>query len=205
MNRRRINDEELAILFNLIGQGIWYLQYMEDALHTFITLKVDIKKIGSVNEKEGEKYLSKRRSNTLGVSLKVAKENHILSKELETRLELFLGERNWLVHRSVNQNGDDLYLDFTRNKLIARIEEFVSEAQILHKVFGKEIEKFTTSQGLSQKWVEETAKNEIAQLRGKMPNKNFHLTVKSVTFFAKQKNSPLFTSSDAGVRHQHLI
>jgi len=122
MNRRRINDEELAILFNLIGQGIWYLQYMEDALHTFITLKVDIKKIGSVNEKEGEKYLSKRRSNTLGVSLKVAKENHILSKELETRLELFLGERNWLVHRSVNQNGDDLYLDFTRNKLIARLK-----------------------------------------------------------------------------------
>jgi hypothetical protein len=30
-------------------------------------------------------------------------------------------------------------------------------------------------------------------------NNRIHLTVKSVTFFAKQKNVPLFTSSDAGV------
>ena len=30
-------------------------------------------------------------------------------------------------------------------------------------------------------------------------NKRIQLTVKSVTFFAKQKNAPLFTSADAGV------
>ncbi len=34
-----------------------------------------------------------------------------------------------------------------------------------------------------------------------MPNKRIPLTVKSVTFFAKQKNAPLFTSADAGVIH----
>jgi hypothetical protein len=31
-------------------------------------------------------------------------------------------------------------------------------------------------------------------------NNRIQLTVKSVTFFAKQKNAPLFTSADAGVR-----
>ncbi len=30
-------------------------------------------------------------------------------------------------------------------------------------------------------------------------NNRIQLTVKSVTFFAKQKNAPLFTSADAGV------
>jgi hypothetical protein len=33
-------------------------------------------------------------------------------------------------------------------------------------------------------------------------NKRIQLPVKSVTFFAKKKNAPLFTSADAGVRHQ---
>ena len=32
-----------------------------------------------------------------------------------------------------------------------------------------------------------------------MYNNRIQLTVKSVTFFAKQKNAPLFTSADAGV------
>jgi len=30
----------------------------------------------------------------------------------------------------------------------------------------------------------------------KMPNKNLHLTVKSVTFFAIAKTAPLFTSAE---------
>ena len=33
----------------------------------------------------------------------------------------------------------------------------------------------------------------------KRANKCLQLTVKSVTFFAKQKNAPLFTSAEAGV------
>ncbi len=32
-----------------------------------------------------------------------------------------------------------------------------------------------------------------------MYNNRIQLTVKSVTFFAKQKSAPLFTSADAGV------
>jgi hypothetical protein len=34
----------------------------------------------------------------------------------------------------------------------------------------------------------------------KKSNNRIQLTVKSVTFFAKQKSAPLFTSADAGVR-----
>jgi hypothetical protein len=35
-------------------------------------------------------------------------------------------------------------------------------------------------------------------------NNCFQLTVKSVTFFAKQKNAPLFTSAEAGVSLQKI-
>ncbi len=40
--------------------------------------------------------------------------------------------------------------------------------------------------------------NIVLALR-KSTNNRIQLTVKSVTFFAKQKNAPLFTASDAGV------
>ena len=36
-------------------------------------------------------------------------------------------------------------------------------------------------------------------MRNKSYNNRIQLTVKSVTFFAKQKSAPLFTSADAGV------
>lgn len=41
-NRRDINNEELDALFSLIGQSIWYLQNVEDALNTCITIKGEI-------------------------------------------------------------------------------------------------------------------------------------------------------------------
>jgi hypothetical protein len=36
-------------------------------------------------------------------------------------------------------------------------------------------------------------------MQEKAANNRIQLTVKSVTFFAKQKSAPLFTSADAGV------
>ena len=36
----------------------------------------------------------------------------------------------------------------------------------------------------------------------KTHNNRIQLTVKSATFFAKQKSAPLFTSADAGVRQK---
>ena len=38
----------------------------------------------------------------------------------------------------------------------------------------------------------------------KAANNRIQLTVKSVMFFAKQKNTPLFTSADAGVMLKEL-
>lgn len=165
-DRREINDDELDVLFSLIGQSIWYLQNVEDALNTCITIKGEIKTIGSVDEKEAEKILTKHRRNTLGTSLRIATEKDILSKELLAVLYKFRDERDWLVHRSVHQNSDDLYLNSKRCTLILRIRKFTDDALVLQKLISKEIENFVVSQGVTKEWIYNHANETIRKKRG---------------------------------------
>lgn len=166
MTRRQINDDELNILYALIGKGIWHLQNLEDALHTYITIKRDIKVRGSIPLEKAMELLEKNRGKVLGASIKDAKEEQIFSPLLQERLEKFKEERNWLVHRSVHQNGDDLYVDELRYALMERIEAFSDEAIELQKLISKESEDFFVSQGVSKKWIEQQAAQEIKALKG---------------------------------------
>jgi hypothetical protein len=168
MNRRQINNEELTALFGLIGKGIWHLQNLEDALQTYITIKVEIKEVGVMNSEQAEELLKKHRANTLGTSLKIAKNNNVLRGELVKRLELFKEERDWLIHRSVHQNGKDLYLNDKRNELMERIERFSEEALALQTAVAQEFEDFSLSKGLSRKWIYDKATRDIARLKGEI-------------------------------------
>lgn len=166
MTRRQINDDELYTLYALIGKSIWHLQNLEDALHTYITIKRDIKVRGSIPPEKAMELLEKNRGKVLGASIKDAKEGQIFSPLLQERLEKFKEERNWLVHRSVHQNGDDLYVDALRYVLMERIEAFSDEAIELQKLISQESEDFVVSQGVSKKWIEQQAVQEIKALKG---------------------------------------
>lgn len=168
MNRRQINNEELTTLFYLIGKGIWYLQNLEDALQTYITIKVEIKEIGAINAEQAEELLKKHRADTLGTSLKIAKNNNVLSEKLVKRLEVFKKERDWLVHKSVHQNGKDLYLNEKRYELMERIERFSEEALFLQTAVAQEFEDFSVSKGVSKKWIYDKAARDIAKLKGEI-------------------------------------
>lgn len=166
MDRRPINEEELQVSFMLIGSGIWYLQHVENALSTYITIKGEIKEIGTIDAEAGEKLRAKHRRNTLGTSIRIANEMGVLSNELMVALEEFKGERDWLVHRSMNQNGDDLYLNADRDALLHRLSEFSEDAKKLQKLISKELEDFVTSKGVSREWVHKKAILDIKKKQG---------------------------------------
>jgi hypothetical protein len=166
MARRQINDDELNNLYALIGKGIWHLQYLEDALHTYITIKRDIKIRGSIKLEKAAELLAKNRMNVLNKSIKEAKEAQVISLSLQERLENFKEERNWLVHRSVHQNGDDLYVDELRYALMERLEAFSCEAIVLQKLIDKELEDFCVSWDISKEWIDQQSEQEIKTLKG---------------------------------------
>lgn len=167
MTRRQINEEELQLLYSSIGAGIWHLQNLEDALHTCITVKRDIKVRGSVSPNKANEILLGHRKKTLGQSLKIARDAHVLSPDLQKRLDTFKEERDWLVHRSVHQNGHDLYTEDKRFALILRIRRFSDEALLLQKLIAKELEDFVVSQGLSQAQIKHLAEERLRKLKGK--------------------------------------
>lgn len=48
--RRQINSDELHYLYTKLGQAVWHLQYVEDALVPFIIIKGVAKKINSIKK-----------------------------------------------------------------------------------------------------------------------------------------------------------
>lgn len=165
MNRRLIDEEELQALYASIGRGIWHLQNLEDALHTCITVKRDIRVRGTVSFEKAEAILLKHRSNALGKSLQIAREAQVLSPSLDERLKAFKEERDWLVHRSVYQNRQDLYLEDKRLELILRIQKFSEEALVLQKLIAKKLEEFVVAQGVSRKEITQVAEKNMRKLK----------------------------------------
>jgi hypothetical protein len=169
MGRRQINAEELNALFTLIGKGIWHLQYLEDALHTYLTIKRDIKIRGSMPAEQADSILAKHRTRTLGASLRLAREAQVLSPSLQGRLDHFKEERDWLVHRCLHQHHQDLHVNDKRYELLRRIELFSKEAMAIHKLIAKEVEDYVVAQDVSRKLIYRNAEENITKLKGKKP------------------------------------
>jgi len=165
MNRRP-TDEEVGLLFHHIGKGIWWLQYVEDALNTLLTLRLDIKTPDRVSAEEAESALAKRREGTLGGSLRTARENNLVPTLLLEHLTAFTEERNWLVHRSIDSHGQVLYTEAGRTETFERLEAFLSSAKILQLEIGAEIQRYSESHGIGFAKAEEDALKQIAGLRG---------------------------------------
>jgi hypothetical protein len=164
--RRQINAEELQVFFKLIGSGIWYLQHVEDALSTFITVKAEIKERGGVSADNAMSLLSKHRRNTLGTSIRIAEDRQVLDSEMLAILKTFKLERDWLVHRSLNENGDDLYLNTDRLRLLERLHKFSEDAQKLQRLIAEELEDFVVSKGVSREWIHQKAMSDVNRDKG---------------------------------------
>jgi hypothetical protein len=164
--RRQINAEELLVFFKLIGSGIWYLQHVEDALSTYITVKAEIKDRGVTSAENAKFLLSKHRRNTLGTSIRFAKDRQVLDPELLTMLEAFKIERDWLVHRSLHENGDDLYLNSERRKLLERLNKFSEDAKRLQRLIAEELEEFVVSKGVSREWIHQKTMSDVNRNKG---------------------------------------
>lgn len=162
--RRQINEDELTLFFRLMGQGIWYLQHVEYALASCLTVKGEIKEPRSVDKDQAENILAKHCRNTLGTSIRLAEEMGVLSQKLMMTLYNFKIERDWLVHRSLNENGDDLYTDAGREAILKRLSEFADQAKALQRLIAKELEDYVVEKGVSREWI---ARQAIDSIRSK--------------------------------------
>ena len=166
--RRQINSDELNYLYTKLGQAVWHLQYVEDALVPLILIKGVAKKINSIERNVALDHEGKLRKLTLGKLIGKAQELDALNETLLNRLRNFNNERKWLVHNSIFESGNDLYTFDGRNQLFQRIECFIVEAQLLHKYIGEDIIEYSVGLGIPREKIYGIATNKIKKLKGEV-------------------------------------
>jgi hypothetical protein len=164
--RRQLTAHELDALYLSVGRSIWHIQYLEDVLHTYLTLKIEIREPGRVTAEEARELLAKHRRASLGTALGVAAKHEALKAELLTELRSLKDERDWLVHRSMHQDGDSLYTDEGRNAVFARLDALMEKTIRLKSQVLAATEAFCAGHGISSEQAEKLAREQVARLKG---------------------------------------
>ena len=163
--RRQLTSDELGSLYSSVGRCIWHIQYLEDVLHTLLTMKVEIREPGRVMAAEAYELLAKHRRASLGTALGTAEKHGALQPELLADLRMLKDERDWLVHRSMHQDGDSLYTGEGRNAVFSRLEALMQKTLHLKSKVMAETEAFCAGHGISSEQAEKLAREQIARLK----------------------------------------
>ncbi len=164
-----MNEHELAYFYRRIGAAIWHVQYLEDILVNFLCLKTVHERRCSgatISMPDAEALIAEKRKLTLGPLIESCTGRKIIQPQSRTRFDAFKIERHWLVHRSMTESGDDLYLETTRDAVFSRIAAIQAEAQSLGSVMFQDLESWGASHGIDLDTVNSQAANAIRRLRG---------------------------------------
>jgi hypothetical protein len=123
-------------LFRLVGKSVWMLQHLENAVASFtamIILQKERDKSKKITEEYAHNVLKKQKDLTLGRMIANAKSARSIPPELNNRFDIFLIERNWLIHNCIKTDYLSLRSDKKKALLFERIHDFAEEAMVLAK------------------------------------------------------------------------
>jgi hypothetical protein len=143
-----LSPNQLADFYQAIGGAIWHLQFLEDVVVTYLTMRLRLQTPFSHSLDEALRTLETERKKTLGMLVKEAKAAGIVQGELATACEALLNERNWLVHRVVVEAADGIYSEPHREALVGRIRKLTDDAVRLKKTLYAEVRAWCHAQGV---------------------------------------------------------
>jgi len=161
--------DELAEFYCLVGGALWHIQYLEDALVNFLSLKLlhERRCAGTtVTIEEAQAFLSERRRLTFGPLVESCASRKVIRLEHQPRFETFKQERHWLVHRSMVESGDHLYGDSTRSAVFARIDAIREESIYLKKLVVSDLETWSAAHGVDTEAAQRKAEAAVRKLKG---------------------------------------
>jgi hypothetical protein len=129
-----------------IGHALWEVQGLEQLVTKYYTF-IKISEIPDFTDKNFRK--------TLRVVVGKLKEVIELDGNFERRLDHFVDERNWLVHRIRLHNFTDLMKNSNFQSLIKRVDNLSEEARNLIHIFDKLMMEHCKQLGDTPKIIEE--------------------------------------------------
>jgi hypothetical protein len=147
-----------------IGSAVWHLQFLEDVLVTYVTMRLKIER--PLSMEKAREILAEQRKKTLGALLKDARQANIVEGEMKEAFGVLLEERNWLVHSSMHESTDTLYTEQGKNALITRLRILEDRAIELKKKLAEDVFAWSATQGVDVAQVKELSVDQIRKLRG---------------------------------------
>jgi hypothetical protein len=134
-------------MYAAIGRAIWHVQYVEEVLNTLITIKRDVGGPGRLTHEEATTILKKHRWNTLGTSVRIARESQLVPADLLARLSHLKSERDWLVHRCRLSVGELVKSPWGRSDVIRRASSTNHEALEILPALVQQLQEFVGRDG----------------------------------------------------------
>jgi len=90
------NQDEIT-LYCFVGEALWKIQIVEQALSHSITLKMN----PDGTKEHADAFLQQYQRYTLGKAIGIANAEQLYTPSLHNELNEFLEHRNWLVHKAM--------------------------------------------------------------------------------------------------------
>lgn len=136
------NESEI-LLYCYIGEAIWKIQVVEQALSSSITLKTN----PTATKEQADRVLSKFQSYTLGKAVNIASNKKLYDSSLQGELYAFLEQRNWLVHSAMAESCHDKNWENNKEELFSKIKAISNKAEDIQHLIEHDMLDFCSAKG----------------------------------------------------------
>lgn len=158
------NENEIT-LYCFIGEAIWKIQMVEQALSCSITLKMN----PAATKEQADKVLKQHQSYTLGTAVNIASKEKLFDSSLQNELYTFLDQRNWLVHKAMAESHHDKNWEDKKKELFHKIKSISDKAESLQRQIEYDMIDFCSSKGKDMSRTLALLKLQEEGVRIKMP------------------------------------
>lgn len=136
------NQDEIT-LYCFVGEALWKIQIVEQALSHSITLKMN----PAATKESADEFLSQHQNYTLGMACKVATKEKLYDSLLQDELNAFLSQRNWLVHKAMAESQHGLNWVSKKEELFQKIKSISDRAESIQREIEYDMISFCSSKG----------------------------------------------------------
>ena len=136
------NNNEIN-LYCFLGEALLKTQMVEQALSYSITLKMN----PTETKERADEFLKQNQSYTLGHAIKIGIKEKLYDSLLQDELNAFLQQRNWLVHKVICGNEEDLNAGTINEEWFHKIKDISDKAESIQRVIEYDLIDFCSSKG----------------------------------------------------------
>lgn len=140
-----IDPFAFAEIMGSIGNCLWRIQQLEESVEQYLVAVLHVS--GAIAEGAAQSVLEDKQKRPLGQLVRELGGQASVPETISSRLQAFVANRNWVVHRSHRETYRMLSSQQRRSELDARIAGITEEAAAIQRLIAEEMERALLAAG----------------------------------------------------------